>query len=81
MKGVFLMKKKRLLLIPCIIALLLLTGCEKEGADDAIVTKINALKREDTKPFETLLNEGIKAVSYTHLSIFIIQLSARRSSP
>ena len=27
------MKKKRLLLIPCIIALLLLTGCEKEGAE------------------------------------------------
>ena len=70
MNGVFLMKKKRLLLIPCIIALLLLTGCEKEGADDAIVTKINALKREDTKPFETLLNEGIKEPNESYVLQF-----------
>lgn len=64
------MKKKRLLLIPCIIALLLLTGCEKEGADDAIVTKINALKREDTEPFETLLNEGIKEPNESYVLQF-----------
>lgn len=64
------MKKKRFLLIPCILVFLLLTGCEKEGADDVIVDKINALKRDDTKPFETLLNEGMKAPNEAYLLQF-----------
>lgn len=51
--------RKKGLLIPCLFALAMLTGCSKDTADKYVGEQITSMKEKGSDSFTTLLDEGI----------------------